>query len=205
MHIKPWMAILLAVVALQSADGNASTTRLQRDGANGEDGNVPGWGCIECRDPAEHPEDFAAFAYNAYFGSDPWASSSRLGMPFRVYNMQMQWALIWFEDIVFDLPSLLPNTMDIRVRLPSGQVITITVIQGGPDLPVGPPVEPPNIGPDGSACTCGGGGGGEADDSGDAGDDGETGSEADDTGGQGVVDILDPDEDGEFPDWENEL
>lgn len=205
MRIKPWMAILLVVAALHGTDGNALTTGHARDRANGEDGVVPGWGCIECRDPTEHPEDFAAFAYNAYFGSDPWASSSRLGMPFRVYNMHMQWVLIWFDNILFDLPSLLPDTMDIRVRLPSGEVITITVIQGGPDLPVGPPVVPPNISPDGSPCTCGGGGGGEADDSDELPDDGDPGSEVDGPGRHGVVDILDPDEDGDFPDWENEL
>ena len=64
--------------------------------------HFPGYLCEECRDPHEHPMDFAAFAFNGFFGDEPWMWDSQLGIPFRIYNLQQQWVSVWFEGIVFD-------------------------------------------------------------------------------------------------------
>lgn len=157
----------------------------------------PGILCHICRDPSEHPMDFVAVAYNSYFGEEPWLLGSNLGTPFRIYNLQLQWVVVWFEGIAFDGISLLPNTMTIHVRLQNGQIQTFSVIQGGPDLTVG---DPNQALPTGShRCTCGG-----EDDSDDADEDyvepeEERSDEADRTG---RVEIVDPDEDGGFPEWD---
>ena len=59
-----------------------------------EDGRLyPGWLCEWCQTPA----NYAAFAYNAYWGDNPWAWGSILGIPFRVYNLDGEWVGIWFE------------------------------------------------------------------------------------------------------------
>jgi len=182
-----------------------------RDGLLGDstpDGDVfadsgeiyPGYMCDECRDPSEHSMDFVAVAYNGYFGDNQWMWGSQLGVPFRIYNLDMQWVVVWFEGIVFDSITLLPDTMDVRVRLPNGQILTFTVIQGGPDLPVGDPhPEPP---PNSVNCSCGGDGGGSDDeDDYPDGDDYEP-EEPEEPEYSGVVEIWDPDEDDEFPEWE---
>lgn len=164
-------------------------------------GDYPGFVCDLCRDPADHVIDFAAFAYNGVWGEDRWMDTTRLGTPFRVYNLDLDWVVVWFEDVLFDMPSLLPNTLDIRVRLATGEILTITVLQGGPDLPVG------SLEADGAdaveACGCTGDGGGA-----DGEDDPGLTEEAewpefDDS--YGTVEIVDPDADGEFPPWEEEL
>ncbi len=63
--------------------------------------------------------------------------SSRLGIPFRIYNSRGQWVVAWFENLLFDSFTLLPDTLDVVLRLPSGEVVSITVLEGGPDMPVG--------------------------------------------------------------------
>ncbi len=106
--------------------------------------------------------------------------------------------VVWFENFLFDMPSLLPNTMEIHVRLRTGEIITFTVVQGGPDLPVGGEVPP--TAPEG--CGCGGGeeGGEDAEDVADGED-----YEASEPAYTGNVEIVDPDDDGNFPEWDVEL
>lgn len=168
-------------------------------------GHYPGYFCDDCRDPAEYPMDFAAFAYNGYWGDDPWMLSSQLGMPFRIYNAEMQWVAAWFEQVLFGAPlSLLPDTMDVLVRLETGQVLTFTVIQGGPDLPVGSQEPYPDARTTTGSCTCAdGAAGGEADDDYVEPDEFELPWVQDEV--SGTVEIIDPEEDGEFPPWEEEL
>ena len=191
---KPWKVTAVLTAALLSTDAVALDRRLDQDIF--EDGHsiYPGWYCEDCRNPAAYPEDFAAFAFNAYWGDDAWAFSSWLGIPFRVYNPDIQWVAVWFEDFLFDGVSLLPNTMDIRVRLPSGQVITITVVQDGPDMPLGEPEAPGAS----NRCDCGGGENdpAEIEDIDNAYEEPER---------PGRVEIVDPDANGEFPEWEREL
>lgn len=184
------------------ADGWSWEDGLLGDSIDGDvftdDGRVyPGYGCPDCRDPAAFPIDFAAFAYNGFWGEKPWMRESRLGVPFRIYNLKLGWVAAWFEDVYLDHFTFLPNTMKIHVRLPNGQILTFTVLQGGPDMPVGnqdPDAEP--------GCSCGGDGdAGEADD-GPAADEGIEWEPPDYVGS---VEIVDPDEDGELPPWEEEL
>ena len=130
----PWKVTALALVALLGTDAQALDRPEDHDIYEDDGYLYPGWLCAACRDPADYPEDFAAFAYNAYWGTDNWAFSSRLGIPFRVYNLQGQWVAVWFEDVFLDVPSLLPNTMDIRIRLETGEIVTIRPSGNAPEL-----------------------------------------------------------------------
>jgi hypothetical protein len=142
-----------------------------------EDGRLyPGWLCEWCQTPT----NYAAFAYNAYWGDNPWAWGSILGIPFRVYNLDGEWVVIWFEKFLIDMPSLLPNTMLVKIRLRSGEIVTIEVLQDGPDLMTG------------STATSSTGGGGSLTSSYSLGLPVVSGS-------YGVVTIVDPDPDGNFP------
>lgn len=158
----------------------------------------PGWVCPDCRDPVAYPLDFAAAAYNGFFGQDPWMMGSRLGIPFRIYNLQLEWVAVWFEDVYLDSFTFLPDTLEVRVRLTNGQILTFTLLQGGPDLPVG--WQPGDAEAD-SAASGGGGSGGDGDDDVGIEDDAEPESPEN----VGTVEIVDPDDDGEFPPWEEEL
>jgi len=198
--MRKFNRILLLAFALSCVPGYADDTEERADNVFGN-GFYPGYVCDECRSPPpDFPMDFAAVASNEFFGDNPWLRQSNLGMPFRVYNLQREYVVIWFEGLLFDIPSLLPNLMDIRVRLENGQVITITVLQNGPELPVG---EIPT-GPEFDSNDSGDGGGG---DDGDEDDDYEEPDdyEFEEPEHNGVVDIEDPDENDEFPDWEEEL
>ena len=88
------------------------------------------------------------------------------------------------------------------MRLPNGQIQTFSVLQDGPDLPIGDP----NPGLSDSDCFCDGGDDDIGDDDtgdDDYGDPDEGLPEPDETSDPtGVVSIVDPDEDGEFPEWE---
>ena len=153
------------------------------------DGFFPGYLCDECRDPDEYPMDFAAFAYNGYFGEHPWLRESELGIPFRIYSLDRQWVTVWFDNVLFDVQTMLPNLVDILVRLDTGQILTFTMLQNGPDLPLGDPE------------------GGSGDDEYDEYDEYDEPDEyeLEEPERYGVVEIEDPDENGEFPDWEQEL
>jgi hypothetical protein len=190
----------LSLLALLCTDARALDRPEDHDIFEDDGYFYPGWLCETCRDPLDHPGDFAAFAYNAYFGSDHWAFDSELGIPFRIYNLAGQWVVVWFENFLFDGISLLPNTLEVRIRLETGEVVTITLVQGGPDLPVGDEAttEP-------APCSCGG-----ADS-----EDGDETIEEDDFTAEddfwdepeydGYVEIIDPDENGDFPEWEQEV
>ena len=210
-------AVTAAANAIEMDDGAAESLDEDVPGWTWEDGLLgdaregdvftdaedlyPGWACPDCRDPVAYPLDFAAFAYNGFWGQEPWMMGSRLGVPFRVYNLQLDWVAVWFEDVYFDSFTFLPDTLEVHIRLTTGQILTFTLLQGGPDLPVGSQpgdVEPgAEAGGDGS----GGGSGGDGDDDGAVEDDAEP--ELPDYAGS--VEIVDPDEDGEFPPWEEEL
>jgi len=167
-----------------------------------DDGFFPGYLCDECRDPDEFPMDFAAFAFNGFFGDNPWLRDTELGIPFRVYALDGQWVVIWFDNVLFDIQTMLPNLLDILLRLNTGQILTFTVVQNGPDLLLG---DPEGGSGEGSGCSCAGGTG---DDSGD--DEYDEYDEPDEYELEeperyGVVEIEDPDENGEFSDWQQEL
>ena len=161
------------------------------------DESFPGLMCVGCRNPQSYPVDFAAFAYNTYYGDDAWGWELKLGIPFRIYNFAGEWVVIWFENILLDTYTLLPDTMTIVVRQRTGEILRLEVLEEGPDMPIGT-LDPA------TSCACGGDGGGGGD--GDGYDDMvDDPSDIDDDGPTGVVDIEDPDENGEFPDWAEEL
>ena len=168
------------------------------------DGFFPGYLCDECRDPATYPTDFAAFAYNGFFGETPWLRDTELGIPFRVYALDREWVVIWFDNVLFDIQTMLPNLLDILIRLETGEIVKITVVQNGPDMPIG---DPDADSGDVTACSCGDGdSGGDEDEYDDPNDyDDWNDYEPDVPEGIGVVEIEDPDENGEFFDWEQEL
>lgn len=176
-----WMMIVLAV-SLTATSARALEMSFDHDVFEDDGGIYPGWLCDACRDPAKHVIDYAAYSYNAYWGEDPWAFDSRLGIPFRVYNRDGHWVSVWFEDFLLDSISLTPSTMEVLVRLPTGEIVTFVVLKNGPDMPVGET----SVGGD---------------------DDGE--DYVDDDGSYeyeepeltDTLEILDPDRDGEFPDW----
>lgn len=196
---KPWMVMALLITALLCTDAIAQVETVEREVWDGGY-RYPGWLCEECRDPTEFPEDYAAFAFNAYFGDEPWAFTSQLGIPFRVYNLELQWVVIWFEGFLFDGISLWPDTMDIFIRLPSGEIVRVEVVQNGPDMPIGENGDAPVP----AVCSCGGGGD-EYDEDEYSDDDEEFFWEEEEPEPYGVVEIEDPNEDGEFEEWVREL
>lgn len=184
----------LLLLLLQCGSGLADDFEVRADNVF-DQGFYPGVLCDQCRDSTDHPMDFAAAAYNMFFGDEPWARDSLISWPFRIYNTQGQYAVIWFEDLLFDVPTLLPDLLTVVVRLQNGMVLRFEVLQDGSDLPVGDPAPSSS-----SDCTCSGGDGeGSEDDPEDIDD------EFDPPEYEGTVGIEDPDEDGEFPEWEEEL
>ncbi len=163
-----------------------------------DNGFFPGIVCSACRDPMEYPEDYAALIYNGFFGENRWLTDWQLGLPIRVYDENLNYVLVWFEGVLFDMPSLLPNLMDMLVRLPNGVIIRLTVLQEGPDMIVG---DDPNRVGGGTASHCYCGGGRDDDDYAEP----DEIEEIEFDNPVGRVEILDPDEDGEFPEWEEEL
>jgi hypothetical protein len=165
-----------------------------------DDGFFPGIICHACRDPMQYPQDYAAVIYNGFFGENPWLRGWQLGLPIRIYDSHLNYVLVWFEGALFETPSLLPNLLEIRIRLANGVIITLTLLQDGPDMPVG---DPDNSVPGGTTpCYCSSGGAGNGD------DDYEEPEEIEDIEFDdpvGYVDIVDADEDGNFPEWDEEV
>jgi len=165
------------------------------------DGKYPALVCMECRDPISNNVDFGNFAWNAVWGPNRtiglWDDYAIGGM-LKVVNSQGQYVLVWFSDYLhmFGYPT---NTMLINVRIPNGQVLIYAVLQVGAELPVGEqagdPWEPEP-----------GDGGADGEDDPDTGDDSDYGYEPPETDPpRGTVEILDPDDNGEYPDWFEEL
>ncbi len=168
--------LLLLISAQLMADGRHDGGDVFEDDGT----RYPGWLCTVCRTPA----NFAAFAYNAYWSDSAWALGSRIGVPFRVYNLAGDWVVIWFEDFLFDIPTLLPSTVMIKVWLRSGQIVNVEMVKGLSALP---------IGGSGTGSVTGGSGGGTS---------GGGPALVVTSSATGVVSIIDPDKDGNFPGYE---
>lgn len=196
-NIRKYLQTLLLAIALYCAPAFAINFAERADDVF-DDEFFPGILCDVCRDPQEHPEDFAALAFNAYFGDDPWMWGWQLGIPFRIYNLNLDWVAVWFEGVLFDAPTLLPNLMDIRLRLQNGVVITMTVLQDGPDMLIG------ERNPEAGSFADGAGGGSEGDDGYEEPEE-QPDIETDAGDRIGIVEIIDPDDAGGFFDWEKEL
>ena len=157
--------------------------------------------CDDCRDPYEYPMDFVAVAFNAYFGEDPWLFESNLGWPFRIYTLDGQYVVVWFENFIFNIPTLLPGLFDVYVRFENGRVMSFSILQDGPDLQIGPITEPePDPELESDSCSCAGGGSDADSENYDEPDE----FDPDEPERTGIVEIEDPDEDGEFEPWDRE-
>lgn len=155
--------------------------------------------CPACRDPMTNSGDFGNFAWNAVWGPNRthglWDQFAPGGM-LKIMNSQGQFVLVWFSDYIhmFGSPT---NTMHINVRLPNGQVLTYAVIQVGIALPVG------SI--DANATDPGAGGEEPGEEDGADWNDGADYEYSEPDQPEGIVEILDPDDYGEYPDWFEEL
>jgi hypothetical protein len=162
-------------------------------------GFVPGLLCEDCRDPYDYPMDYVAFGYNAFFGEDPWLFGSEVNWPFRVYNLEREWVNIWFDDVFHFWPSLLPEVLTVMIRFENGRIFRFYVLRDEPSLPVGEQQPEPES--ESTACGCAGG-----DDDDDEYTEPEEELEFEERERTGSVEIVDPDEDGDFPPfWEEEL
>ena len=160
-------------------------------------GFVPGILCDDCRDPYEYPMDYVAFGFNAFFGDDPWLFGPNVGWPFRVYNLEREWVNIWFEDVFNFTPSLLPELLTVMIRFENGRVVPYSVLRDEPSLPVGEQESESGS----AACGCAGGDDGDGEYT-----EPEEEWELEEPERTGSVEIVDPDEDGDFPPfWEEEL
>ncbi|MDH4107443.1 MAG: hypothetical protein OEW35_03940 [Gammaproteobacteria bacterium] len=161
--------------------------------------NYPTLDCAACRDPMTYSVDFGNAAWNAIWGPkgslDLWHDLAPGGM-LKVVNAEGQYALVWFSDYLHVLGTP-TNTMLIKVRLPNGQVFEYSVLRIGIELLVGA---------DGGDTAAPG-----PDSDGADGEDDPEWSDAADyeyeepEPPRGTVEIVDPDDYGEYPDWMEEL
>lgn len=185
------------------------------EGSGGSSSGNQEYTCADCRDPFANYVDFGNYAHNLLLGEDP-----SVGL-FAGFGAGAQ---TWFLDIknslgeivsvsveVFDMNvGIWPDeTREIMVVLPNGVVLRYNVLASGfgSNLPVGvqQPVVPDS--PSGSSDGAGGGDDGSDDDY--SGEEDDSFDEAqdyldDDDGPEGVVEIEDPNEDGEFGPWDEE-
>ena len=155
--------------------------------------------CEECRDPIRYPDDWANFAFNQVYGDEAWMNFDQAD-DFFVHNLRgdrvyvdIDYMMEGFNLIGQKLPVWPKNKLFIELALPNGKIVTYVRSIFMHPLPV-----PASNDTNDDA---------RADDS----DSGETDDDynVDDDDGfpepeidrQGTVDIVDPDEDGEFPEW----
>lgn len=157
--------------------------------------------CDECRDPLRYPDDWANFAFNQVYGDEAWMDFDEADDFYlvnrnkdRVY-VDVDYVMKGFNVFGKELPLWPKNKLQIELALPNGRLVTYIRSIFMHPLPV-----PSSSSGDGrfnnESSGDGGGNAGEADDDDARGDD----YEHPEVERNGVVDIVDPDEDGEFPD-----
>ena len=167
--------------------------------------------CTDCRDPQDHPEDFINFGFNQIIGPNAWMTFGQADN-FYVANLELQTVYI-DVDFVFtgigiqglQLPLWPRYMLQFTIALPDGTVLTVIRSTNLAPLPV--PASPPGP-PEGGDDTSSSGDAGAGGDDGDE-EDGDY-ADADDTEWEepetddpaGIVDIEDPDENGDFDDTE---
>lgn len=163
--------------------------------------------CEDCRDPLEHPDDWANFAFNQIYGEDAWMDFDQAD-DFWVHNLDGDRVYIDVDYVmegvnVFgnELPLLPTNLLQITLVLPNGQILELLRSVFMTPLPV-PSPSGPESDPDGSTETSGAESGDDGIDEPETGDEEEP-WESPDIEIVGVTDIEDPDADGNFPeaDW----
>ena len=161
--------------------------------------------CEDCRDPLDHPDDWANFAFNQIYGEDAWMDFDQAD-DFWITNLDGDRVYVDVDYVmkgvnVFgnEVPLWPTNMLQITLVLPSGQVLEVLRSIFMTPLPV-PAPSGPDADPD-----SGGTGGGESGN--DGVDEPEPGEEEDPTDPPeieitGITGIEDPDEDGDFPEPE---
>ena len=161
--------------------------------------------CLDCRDPHEHPEDYANFAFNQVFGPDGWMDPY-LADDFFVYNtagervyVDLDLQFNGFELFGVKIPLWPTNVIVITIALPNGTILQFLRSVFQTPLPV-PSYGGPND-DDGGDSDPSSGGFGDGSDEGD--DDPWPDEEPEDPDVEpvGTVGIVDPDENGDFPEW----
>ena len=155
--------------------------------------------CERCRDPYEHPDDYVNYAYDQIYGDDGWmdfdqADDFYISNPdgFVVY-VDVDFVMHGLDFLGTSLPLWPTYFLQIAVALPNGNIYTTQRSVFHRTLPVPTSQDPAPASPTGG---------------GDGGDEGVDDPEDDDEEWEppeiernGNVEIEDPDEDGEFPEW----
>ncbi len=160
--------------------------------------------CEDCRDPIEHPEDYANFAVNQVYGEDAWMTAEQAD-DFWIYNLDGDRVYVDIDYLMEGIrvfgnewPLWPTNMLKITLALPNGSIFEVLRSVFMTPLPVPSTPEPD---PDGS----GNSGGGESGN--DGVDEPEPGEEEPEDPPEieivGTTTIEDPDINGEFPetDW----
>lgn len=158
--------------------------------------------CEECRDPIRYTDDWANFAFNQVYGDEAWMDFDQAD-DFFIYNLRgdrvyvdIDYVMEGFNLIGQRLPIWPKNKLLIELALPNGDIVSYVRSIFMHPLPV-PASDDSSEDDPGSN---GGGGGGEADD--DDRPDDDDGLPDPDIEHEGIVEIVDPDEVGEYPDTE---
>lgn len=156
--------------------------------------------CQACRDPYDHPEDWANFAFNQVYGDQAWMDFDQAD-DFFLYNrtgdrvyVDVDYIMKGFRLFGQNLPLWPRNKLRIEVVLPNGKIRAYIRSIFMHPLPVPAPDNDKRPGRN-LRDTDGDQNDREADD--DFGDPDDY--EHPDVEREGIVDIVDPDEDGEFP------
>ena len=158
--------------------------------------------CEDCRDPIDHPEDWANFAVNQIYGEDAWMDVEQAD-DFWVYNLDGDRVYVDVDFVMEgvrllgnDLPVWPANMLKITLALPNGDIVEMLRSVFVTPLPV-----PSTPEPDDSGTSGGGGESGE-----DGVDEPEPGEEEPVEPPEieivGTTSIEDPDINGDFPETE---
>lgn len=157
--------------------------------------------CERCRDPYEHPDDYINYAYDQIYGDDSWmdfdqADDFYITNPdgFVVY-VDVDFIMQGLEFFGFTVPMWPTNQIQISLALPNGSIYTTRRSVFHQTLPVPTSQDPA---PGGST-----GGGEDGNEGVDDPEDEVDEWEPPEIEREGTVEIVDPDENGDFtdPEW----
>ncbi len=144
--------------------------------------------CEDCRDPLEHPEDYANFAVNQVYGDGAWMTAEQAD-DFWIYNLDGDRVYVDIDFLMEGIrvfgnewPLWPTNMLRITLALPNGDVLVVLRSVFMTPLPVPSTPRP------------------DSDGSGNSG--GESGNDGVDEPEPGEKDIRDPNDNGEFPETE---
>ena len=159
--------------------------------------------CEDCRDPIEHPEDWANFAVNQVYGRDAWMDFDQAD-DFWIFNLEGDRVYVDIDFVMEGIvvfgnewPLWPTNMLKITLVLPNGDMLEVLRSVFMTPLPVPSTPEPD---PDDNSNSGGGESGGDGVDEPEPGDDEPV--EPPEIEIVGTTGIEDPDENGDFPETE---